>query len=282
MEDVPYDGTPFSKFGSAFSTSDGARHLAASRPGVVQTYSANKPVCGPDEVTIRLALKFGQSPYTVRWTVFYQAGEGRGKTYGSCNNCYEWQTDMYSWSSISTDICVPRVDLSCVRFELATYRYQDISGFAAYVIDDSKVTLVASDSTGSSRGSTVYSFENATVGGRCHLTDVPSSSPSRAPSSMPTITSKPSPSPSFSSAPTATCVDDGTCREGCVFETTWIEYHPVTSPEACRTTCANMNGAKAFTFEADYDYCYCWANFCNPTFDYNLALYGQNVTSGPV
>ena len=177
MQSVPYDDSPFSQFGSALSLSDGAKHVAASEPGAVQTYSTNKPVCGPDEVTIRLAINFDGNPERVSWSVFFRAGEGRGKTYGSCNRCYEWLRRLYSWSSISTDICVPRVDLSCVGLTVVAdfirYPYgnpvgmqgfpQDINGFAAYVIDDVPVILVGSDSGRAVDGSKVYSFENATA-----------------------------------------------------------------------------------------------------------------------
>ena len=142
---------------------------------------------------------------------------------------------------------------------------QDINGFAAYVVDDGQVTLVASDSGRTVDGSKVYSFENATVEGRCDSTNFPSQSPS------------------LSSAPTVTCVDDGTCREGCVFENTWVaDFYFISSSDSCRSECSTVNGTKAFTFQADFTYCNCWANFCNPTFDYDVGFYGRNITSGPV
>ena len=280
MQGVPYDDSPFSRYGSAISISDGARHVAASEPGVVQTYSTNKPVCGPDEVTIRLAINFDGNPERVGWSVFFQAGEERGKTYASYDTRYAWLRQFYSWSAISTDICVPRTDLSCVGLTVeVTYNGidqdgnpvgmqgfpQDINGFAAYVVDDGQVTLVASDSGRTVDGSKVYSFENATVEGRCDSTNFPSQSPS------------------LSSAPTVTCVDDGTCREGCVFENTWVaDFYFISSSDSCRSECSTVNGTKAFTFQADFTYCNCWANFCNPTFDYDVGFYGRNITSGPV
>ena len=220
MQGVLYDDSPFSEFGSALSISNGARHVAATEPGVVQTYSTKKPVCGPDEVTVRLVFSFDGNPERVGWEVFHRAGEQRGKTYGSCNRCYEWLRRLYSWSSFSTDICVPWVDLSCVGLtvEAGFVRDrngspqakkgfpQDINGFAAYVVENGKATLVASDSGRAVDGSKVYSFENATVGGRCDSTEFPSLSPSRQPSTAPTTTNKPSQSPSRqpSTAPTTT------------------------------------------------------------------------------
>ena len=178
MEGVQYDDSSFSAVGSPLSISDGARHFAASIPGVVRTYSTNKPVCDPEEVTLRLAIHLGGSPQWTSWGVFHQVGEGRGKTYASCDRCYTWLRNLYSLMTISTDVCVPRAGLSCAGLTMETGFTQDINGFAAYVIDDGTVTLVASDSGPAIDGTKIYSLDDTVSGGRCHSTDFPSQSPS--------------------------------------------------------------------------------------------------------
>ena len=174
MKGVLYDDSPFSEFGSALSISDGARHLAASTPGVVQTYSANQPTCDPDEVAVRLAINFNGSPELVSWDIFVQADEGRPVTLASCNECYTWLRNLYSWNAIATDICVPRVNIGCVGLTMKAGFNQHINGFAAFVMDRGNVTLAASDSGTAVDGSKIYSFENVPAGGGCGSTGFPS------------------------------------------------------------------------------------------------------------
>ena len=181
MEGVSYDTSSFSAFGSALSISDGARHLTASRPGLLQTYSINTPVCDPNEVTLRLAIHFDGSPERVSWEVFTQAGEGRGKTFASCKRCYTWLRHMYSWTTISKDICIPRANLGCIGLTVEADFVQDvygnaqrtpgfpqdINGFAAYVMNNGNMTLVASDSGAAVDGNKVYSLNDTVANGGC-------------------------------------------------------------------------------------------------------------------
>ena len=282
MEGVSYNTSSFSAFGSALSISDGARHLTASRPGLLQTYSINTPVCDSNEVTVRLVIHFDGSPAQVSWEVFSQAGEGKGKIFASCTNCYEWSRYLYSWTTISKDICVPRASLGCIGLTVESAFVLDIYGFAAYVINDDSVTLVASDNGAAVDGSKVYSLNDTVANGGCDSTDIPSRSPSREPSAPPSISYAPTVSPTLSFAPPGPCVDDGSCREGWVFDTTQSGPFSSTSVDDCRRICAGPGGAKGFTFAADVERCYCPFTLCFPTFDYDIFRYGTNVTSGPI
>ena len=92
----------------------------------------------------------------------------------------------------------------------------------------------------------------------------------------------PTTSPTLSLAPTVPCVDDGTCREGWLFDTDRVGGVSSTSADDCRQICTGRVGAKGFTFTVDVGRCYCPFTLCFPTFDNDIFRYGTNVTSGPV
>ena len=177
MRGVDYPKQDFPKYGSALSVSDGGRHLAASTPGVVQTYSTRRPLCDSNEVAVRLGIFFDQDPEQVGWDVFFETDEGTREKIASCSQCYNWQRNLYAWTAASTDICVPRANLGCVKMTITGSFTEPINGFAAFVLNGTDTTLVATASGSEAGQNTVYSLNDTVADGRCDSTSSSGPSP---------------------------------------------------------------------------------------------------------
>ena len=173
---------------SVLTIGGGGRQVAASNLGVMQVYSIDRPKCDADEIAIRLSVYADGSPEHVSWDIFPRTGAGKGASFASCDKCYTWLRHMYSWSTISTFVCVPRSSLRCAGLTVEANFTQNVNGFTAYSVNDGTFTLVASDVGPAVDGSKVYSLNDTVSGGGCDLTDFPSQSPSQQLSFTPTAT----------------------------------------------------------------------------------------------
>ena len=140
------------------SISNDGTTIVDGTSGSVEASGLGYPRCAEGETTVRISLDTNESPEAISWRLFsvgaFKGFLAMGETVDGCDSCFSGE--VYSWNVVAKEVCVPKSVVPCLGMTVSASFELPTNGFAAYVLDEGKTSLFATDSGRAVNGGTVY------------------------------------------------------------------------------------------------------------------------------